>query len=187
MVQDIACKCLSDLVKDWQASESGTTGSSPHYAEVAGITNTNTKPGPSTYVGEYSISTEAPQVFNQNQTSSFNDSDYSGFLGHLAPIGSSGSYTDLPQRTDLMSPTAELSMNAEKFIFQEDIQFSFFCLENPPHPETQGYKGKGKGREYLSCESRDPFCPTCFPRSGIQTCDDDIGKSVVSIISLSKY
>jgi hypothetical protein len=141
MVQDIARKCVSDLVKEWQTSESRTDPltSSQHLGEAEELTHTYTEPGPPGAPGnsqEYLYSEEVPPFGTQNQAPSFAGPSYNGFLDHSAFMGTGFSSNVLTQTANWMSPmTTEPSMNAEYFSFQEeDMQVpDYFYLENPPH------------------------------------------------------
>jgi hypothetical protein len=170
MVQDIARKCLSDLVRDWQTSESGNFGSSQRSAEANDIAHTYSEPGPSSNSQGNFYSAEAQLFHILPDESRFASFDFSGSNEHHIAMGTSIPYNDLTQTGDWMCPTtAESRMNTESFSFQGDMQnLTFFCLQSPPHSEAQSCTGKGKGRADVVRESQDQFCPTCFPHNDAQ-------------------
>lgn len=164
MVTEITRKCLSDLVRDWQASQSETSAEGDRPPKDADIGRT---------YGNPCALSDAPRDFLPTE-SAFNAFKDGPLLGSSLLSGLDASsmfhaaadpYFDFTQLGDWAhTATAESQVTDETFDIQRDPQLSsFVCLRVPQHPEPETYTGKGKGPESQDLK----YCLECFPNTDI--------------------
>lgn len=160
MVTEITRKCLFDLVRDWQTSQSEicTQGEQP----LTGVDTSSMCGDPGSYTGAQGGLYSAENVFSDFRAGfMFSNSEPSGLHGksmiQLSTNPSCGP-TQLGDWTQ--NVTTESLMDGASELKDTQIS-SFVCLRFPQHPEQATYSGKGKGPESEDLR----FCLECFPNS----------------------
>lgn len=178
IMKQIASKCLSGLVRDWQASQSEICAVGEQPATELEIVHNCGDPHPFTDAQKRSFPAKNILIDIQ-QGSIFGSSNPSDFDGHLMIQATDNPYSDFTQTGDWIHTAAtEPQLMEAASGFQGDTQFSsFVCFSDPPHPEPQTYSGKGKGRENVLIESQNvQFCLDCFPMTQSYAPRDELGR-----------
>lgn len=178
MMKQIASKCLSGLVRGWQASQSKICAVGERPATEPEIVHNYGDPHTSTDAQKSFFPAENILIDIQ-QGCIFGSSNLCAFDGHLMIQATDDIYSDFTQTGDWIHTVApEPQLMEEALGFQRATKLpSFVCFSDSPHPEPKTNSGKGKGRENVSVESQNvQFCLDCFPMTQSYAPRDELGK-----------